>query len=117
MATVAAAVASGQPRPPVLVPGRSGPAVPAALPPEVVGALRDLMRQTVERGTAEDLRDRGEVFAKTGTAEYGTEQPPRTHAWVIGFRGGVAFAVLVEDGESGAHDAVPVADRFLSALP
>ncbi len=117
MATVAAAVASGQPRPPVLVPGRTSPAAPAALPAEVVGPLRDLMRQTVMRGTAEGLGDDGEVFAKTGTAEYGTDNPPRTHAWLIGFRGDVAFAVLVEDGESGARAALPVAERFVSALP
>ncbi len=117
MVSVAAAVATGQPHPPVLVPERTPTPAPAALPAEVVGQLRELMRQTVQRGTAADLADRGEVFAKTGTAEYGTDTPPHTHAWVIGFRGDIAFAVLVEDRESGAHDAVPVADRFLSALP
>ena len=53
------------------------------------------------------------VHAKTGTAEYGTQNPPRTHAWMIGFRGDVAFAVVIEDGGGGGRDAGPVALQFL----
>jgi cell division protein FtsI/penicillin-binding protein 2 len=76
-----------------------------------------MMRETVVSGTAEGLADSGEVHAKTGTAEYGIEEPPRTHAWLVGYRGDIAFAVIVEDGGSGADTAVPVAERFLSNLP
>jgi cell division protein FtsI/penicillin-binding protein 2 len=70
------------------------------------------MRQVAVVGTASALADvPGEpVHAKTGTAEYGTETPPRTHAWTVGFQGNVAFAVLVEEV------AVPVAETFLRAL-
>jgi cell division protein FtsI/penicillin-binding protein 2 len=56
------------------------------------------------------------VHAKTGTAEYGEEVPPRTHAWVTGYQGDLAFAVLVEDGSSGGGVAAPVAARFLQLL-
>ncbi|MBA2717295.1 MAG: hypothetical protein H0U51_09640, partial [Propionibacteriales bacterium] len=39
------------------------------------------------------------------------------NAWMIGYRGDVAFAVLVENGESGAHDAAPVVAALLDGLP
>jgi cell division protein FtsI/penicillin-binding protein 2 len=74
------------------------------------------MQDTVNGGTAAVLDLPGvQVGAKTGTAEYGTESPPRTHAWMVGFRGDLAFAVLVEDGESGSKSAGPIARRFLQA--
>jgi cell division protein FtsI/penicillin-binding protein 2 len=74
------------------------------------------MRAVVTEGTASALASYGEVHAKTGTAEYGTDDPPRTHAWLIGYRDGVAFAVLVEDGASGSSEAAPVVARFLEEL-
>jgi cell division protein FtsI/penicillin-binding protein 2 len=76
------------------------------------------MRSVVTGGTASALADvpGDDVFAKTGTAEYGTGSPPPTHAWTIGFQGNVAFAVLVEDGVSGGRAAVPVAEAFLRGL-
>ena len=116
MAEVAAAVASGQPRPPSVVPG-SAEATMAPLPPDVVEPLRAMMREAVVSGAAQGLDSLGQVHAKTGTAEYGTDEPPRTHAWLVGYRGDIAFAVIVEDGGSGAENAVPVIERFLSGLP
>jgi cell division protein FtsI/penicillin-binding protein 2 len=121
MAQVAATIARGSWAPARLVvepdPGGSIPAPPAADPAQLA-TVRGLMRQVVVDGTANSLADvPGEpVHAKTGTAEYGTDVPPRTHAWTIGFRGSVAFAVLVEDGASGGAVAVPVAEAFLRAL-
>ena len=41
------------------------------------------------------------VRGKTGTAEFGTENPPQTHAWFTGYQGDVAFAVIVEGGGFG----------------
>jgi cell division protein FtsI/penicillin-binding protein 2 len=120
MASVAAAVANGTWRPPVLLPeyAQQG-AGPAELDAGTAASLRDLMRAVVEGGTGSAVRDvSGEaVHAKTGTAEYGDEQPPRTHAWFIGYQGDLAFAVLVEDGEAGGRVAGPVAARFLGGLP
>jgi hypothetical protein len=35
---------------------------------------------------------------------------------MIGYRGDLAFAVLVEGGGSGGKDAGPIASRFLESL-
>ncbi|HYT25530.1 MAG TPA: penicillin-binding transpeptidase domain-containing protein, partial [Actinomycetota bacterium] len=58
----------------------------------------------------------GAVAGKTGTAEFGTGNPLPTHAWFIGFRGDLAFAVVVEGGGVGGEVAAPLAGRFLAAL-
>lgn len=121
MALVAAGIASGTPAAPVEVVGAepSGPA-PAGPGQQVLDALRPMMRQVVLSGTATALADRGEVYGKTGTAEFGTNTPPDSHGWFVGYRtdgaaGPIAFAVLVEGGESSSA-AVAVTDAFLGAL-
>lgn len=119
MAAVAATVASGTWRAPRVVTDPGPPPVPdQPLGPGEADTLRTLMRGVVTAGTGEALGGvpGGDVFAKTGTAEYGTDDPPRTHAWVIGFQGDVAFAVFVEGGESGGQVAAPLAARFLTEL-
>ena len=116
MAVVAAAIQSGTPRSPSLV-ADAGSEPLDPLPGNVAPTVRRLMQDTVNAGTASVLDLPGvQVGAKTGTAEYGTESPPRTHAWMVGFRGDLAFAVLVEDGESGSKSAGPIARRFLQAV-
>lgn len=118
MAGVAATVAAGRWVPPVLVQTGDEPAPPEPLDPARAEALRELMREVVTDGTGGALADvPGEpVAAKTGTAEYGNDDPPKAHAWVIGFQGDVAFAVFVEGGESGGATAAPLAAQFLTAL-
>jgi cell division protein FtsI/penicillin-binding protein 2 len=120
MAVVAATVASGTPHAPsLLFDSPTANATPARTlgPLPEAATLRSLMQQTVRAGTARVLALPGEpVGAKTGTAEYGTQAPPRKHAWMIGFRGEVAFAVLVEDADTGATSAGPVAKAFLQRL-
>lgn len=118
MAGVAATVAAGRWVPPVLVLTDEVPAPPEPLDPAHTTALRDLMFEVVTDGTGTALRDvpGDPVAAKTGTAEYGTDDPPKAHAWVIGYQGDIAFAVFVEGGESGGATAGPLAARFLSAL-
>ncbi|TNM60172.1 hypothetical protein FHN55_19075 [Streptomyces sp. NP160] len=101
--------------------GESGDGGAAAQPqPDAarLAVVSDLMRQVATSGTASALADvpGAPVHAKTGTAEYGSDTPPATHAWVIGFQGDLAFAVLVENGTSGGTTAVPVAEAFLRAL-
>jgi len=54
------------------------------------------------------------VYGKTGTAQYGTGT--HSHGWFIGYRGDVAFAVLVEGGGLGADSAGPVANAFLRKI-
>jgi cell division protein FtsI/penicillin-binding protein 2 len=121
MALAAAGIASGTPAAPVEVVGAepSGPA-PAGPGQQVLDALRPMMRQVVLSGTATALADRGEVYGKTGTAEFGTNTPPDSHGWFVGYRtdgaaGPIAFAVLVEGGQSSSA-AVAVTDAFLGAL-
>ena len=76
------------------------------------------MRGVVTDGTATNLKDvpGGPVHGKTGTAEFGNENPPKTRAWFVGYQGDVAFAVLVEEGKSGGTVAAPVAKDFLTRL-
>jgi len=116
MALVVATVASGQARTPSLVPVQGGRAV-GSLPAPVVADLRRIMRLVVTAGTASSLRGLPGVAAKTGTAEYGTELPLRTHGWLIGYRGDLAFACLVVNGEGGNVAAGPVVREFLRRAP
>ncbi len=117
MALVAATVSSGQARTPSLIAGEEGDDV-GSLPASTVADLRRIMRLVVTEGTASSLRGLpGGVAAKTGTAEYGDEPPLRTHGWMIGYRGDLAFACLVVDGAGGNSDAGPVVREFLERAP
>lgn len=130
MASVAAAVASGRWNPPRLVldpesdeqrERREGSSRDVS---DVADTLAEFMSLVVSRGTAADSGLPRDVSGKTGTAEYGTGDPLPTHAWFIGFApwdrddedGSIAFATLVEDGESGGRVAAPLTGRFLRAL-
>jgi cell division protein FtsI/penicillin-binding protein 2 len=120
MASVAAAVASGAWHQPTLTAGASATATVTPLDPGVAGKLRTLMGLVVSdpSGTGILARLPGTpVSGKTGTAEFGNATPPRTHAWFVGFRGNLAFAVLVEGGGVGGKVAAPLAAKFLSQLP
>jgi hypothetical protein len=135
MATVAAAVGDGTWRPPHLVSGATATtgdasgnsassggngaltrATPKPLDSGMVATLRTFMRAVVTSGTAAGVHFPGEVFGKTGTAEFGTGNPPQTHAWFIGYRGDLAFAVIVEGGGVGGEVAAPIAADFLNQL-
>ena len=120
MAVATGTIARGEFVDPTLVLEPAEDAEPVTAPPPVgdLALVRTLMRSVVTDGTASALADvpGDDVFAKTGTAEYGTGSPPPTHAWTIGFQGNIAFAVLVEDGVSGGRAAVPVAEAFLRGL-
>jgi cell division protein FtsI/penicillin-binding protein 2 len=121
LALVAAGIASGTPAAPVeVVGGEPAGQAPAGPGQAVLDALRPMMRQVVLTGTATALGDRGEVYGKTGTAEYGSNTPPDSHGWFMGYQlggpqGDIAFAVLVEGGQSSSA-AVAVTDAFLGGL-
>jgi penicillin-binding protein A len=98
-----------------------------AVSPEHAEVLRRAMVEVAERGTARNLLIPGmEVGGKTGTAQLGTD-PPRSHAWIIGFAGppgqtpSVAVAVLVE-GQPGASEqtggqvAAPIARAVMETV-
>jgi penicillin-binding protein A len=97
-----------------------------AVSPATAATMRDAMVNVVENGTASRMAIDGYVVGgKTGTAQLGTD-PPKSHAWIIGFAGlpgqapSVAVAVLVEaqDGASeqtGGRVAAPIARAVLEA--
>ena len=91
-------------------------AQPATLSPTVLAALRPMMRAVVTVGTAAHVGFPAGVFGKTGTAEFGSGQNPPAHAWFVGYRGDLAFAVLVEGGGVGADASAPIANAFLRNL-
>ena len=117
MATVAAAAYDGTWRPPYLTgePGGDG-GLPLAEAP--AAELPDFMREVVNEGTGQAAAILGrDVGGKTGTAEFGEEDPPDTHAWFAGFIGDLAYAVVVEGGGVGGEVAAPIIHDFLVRLP
>ncbi len=118
MASVAAAVGSGQWHAPSLTtdPAPDAPTA-TALDPGIAATLRGFMASVTQPGgTADGAGLPPDTFGKTGTAEFGSGTPPETHAWFIGYRGTLAFAVIVEGGGVGGRVAAPIAARFLNAL-
>ncbi|MDF9749857.1 penicillin-binding transpeptidase domain-containing protein [Arthrobacter sp. ES3-54] len=104
----------------------SGDATASAAPPAKAAetpvtaaeaaALADMMRAVVTSGHAGFLASvPGEpVGAKTGTAEFGKDTPPKTHAWIVAVHGDLAVAVFVEDGGLGATTSGPLLKEFLT---
>ncbi|WP_239161615.1 penicillin-binding transpeptidase domain-containing protein [Acrocarpospora phusangensis] len=116
MASVAAAIADGSWRPPTLVPNLKQKATEQALPDGVAEQLRAMMRAVVTKGTAQAAGLPDGTYGKTGTAEFGTGPELESHAWFHGFKGDLAFAVVVEGGGGGGKIAAPVAAQFLNGL-
>ena len=117
-ASMAGAVEDGTWRPPQLVlsPVPKQSAQPQQLGSTVLATLRPMMRAVVTTGTAANVGFQAGVFGKTGTAEFGSSGTPRAHAWFVGYRGDLAFAVLVEGGGVGADASAPIANAFLRNL-
>ena len=117
MAAVAASVAKGATVVPTLLPQQHAAAAAPRHPLTASEAarLRALMRGVVTRGSGALLADLPgpPVLAKTGTAEFGTTLPLRTHAWMVAVHGDLAVAVFVDIGASGSGTAGPVLERFL----
>jgi cell division protein FtsI/penicillin-binding protein 2 len=120
MAGATAAVARGKFEQPKLVldPAPANPApAGAALDGTAVTALHTMMREVVTAGTGTGLRNvpGKPVYGKTGTAEFATGSKD-THSWFVGWQGDIAFAVMVQKGGAGSEAAVPIVNRFLTAL-
>jgi cell division protein FtsI/penicillin-binding protein 2 len=119
MASVAAAVASGSVHAPRLVTGAPDDRVaPKPLPPNVASDLRQMMGGVVASGTAANTGLPITTHAKTGTAQYYAGGRLRTDAWLMGYDGDVAFAVVVQDsdGVNGGPLDGPIIAKFLNAL-
>ncbi|BCW73417.1 penicillin-binding transpeptidase domain-containing protein [Arthrobacter sp. NicSoilB8] len=99
-------------------PSAPAPAATAETPVTAAEAasLADMMRAVVTSGHAGFLASvPGEpVGAKTGTAEFGNDNPPKTHAWIVAVHGDLAVAVFVEDGGLGATTSGPLLKEFLT---
>jgi cell division protein FtsI/penicillin-binding protein 2 len=121
LTTAMASVVKGEVVVPQLVKGHDAeaelPDVPK-LTKEEADQLTGMMRSAVVDGYLINLADLpGEpVIGKTGTAEYGSEDPLQTHSWVIAGQGDLALAVFVEDGDLGAVTGAPMVEDFLKAV-
>lgn len=119
MAMISATVAHGGPVTPSLIRGRPAEAAVAPGTPDraLLDRLRPMMRAVVTSGTATAANGQGEVYGKTGTAEYaGPDGGNRAHGWFTGYRGDLAFATLIVDGGSSGP-AVGLTARFLQDAP
>jgi cell division protein FtsI/penicillin-binding protein 2 len=79
--------------------------------------LHEMMLSVVESGTAAGTGLPAGTYAKTGTAEYGNSTPLSIDAWLMGFNGDIAFAMIDVDapGDGGPTDG-PIVASFLNAL-
>ncbi len=118
-ALMAATAATGNMPMPTLIRGsrttidQSAPARSAA----TRSGIKTLMRAVVTDGTARVLQDAGTVYAKTGTADFvDAKGVNHAHAWTVGFRGDLAFSVLIVAGDTSKRTNV-IADTFLRAVP
>jgi hypothetical protein len=87
----------------------------SAPPGGVTGALRKMMAEVVSGGTATSLRGSGNVAGKTGTAQFSDSDLSKANGWFVGYKGDVAFAVLLE-GSNSSTPALPVTAKFLAGL-
>jgi hypothetical protein len=118
LAMVAAAADTGKVHAPRMVTGgATAPAATGQLPSSVVTDLHEMMASVVARGTAAGQGLPTGTYGKTGTAEYGTGKPLKIDAWLMGFKGNIAFAALVvNSGGDGGPTCGPIVARFLNGL-
>jgi cell division protein FtsI/penicillin-binding protein 2 len=117
MAMVAASVDTGTVHAARLVAGAPDDSIPpATLPRAVVRGLHTMMAQVVATGTASGKGLPPGTYAKTGTAQYGSGHPLPQDAWLIGFNGTIAFAMVVVDGGEGGPTDGPAVARFLDQV-
>lgn len=75
-----------------------------------------LMQAVTAEGTGTSLQNFGDVYLKTGTAEYSDETGAiHAHAWTIGYLGDMAFAALIVGGDDSYFTNVMVGD-FLTNI-
>ncbi len=116
MASVAATVDSGQFRQPVVLPGVTTVSA-QPLPPDTDAQLKDMMRDVVTEGTADNLGFGARIYAKTGTADVqGQDQPD---SWMVAFDPDedVAIAALAVNAGGGAQVAGPEVKTFFDEYP
>jgi cell division protein FtsI/penicillin-binding protein 2 len=118
MALVAAEVESGTGHSPVLLPTDPSKSWSPQLSASQLTALRGLMRQAVQTGPAHAADLSGKpVYGQAGVIQTGTSS---WLSWFVGYRGGIAFAVLEtsqsQPQASSQAAAWQLAASFLSAV-
>ena len=112
MASVAATIANGSFKQPILVPGASQLSV-TPLPASTDQNLKTLMREAVNSGTLAGVLTQSGVYGKTGTAEVQGKTP---NSWTIAVHGDFAVAALAVAGGFGASTAGPECNTLLNAV-
>jgi cell division protein FtsI/penicillin-binding protein 2 len=116
MAMVAAEVAAGTGRSPVLLATDQGTSWPTGMSATTLTELRQLMRQAVKSGSAHAANVPGakvpKVFGQAGVVQTG---PDSYLSWFVGYRGNLAVAVL-ETGTSATQAAAALAGAFLKGI-
>ena len=115
MASVAATVANGAFKQPILIPGQKQVAA-TPLPAGVDTDLKTLMRGVISEGTADSLRGVSPTLgAKTGTAERQNENPD---SWMIAMdpQHDIAVACVVLNGGFGNDKAGPEIKAMLNGI-
>jgi cell division protein FtsI/penicillin-binding protein 2 len=118
MALIAGAVDSGTWQAPTLVHGLAAKEPPKTeLSSRVAAELRSFMRETVTSGAARAANVPGvQLYGQVGTAPV----PGHSHLraiWFVGFRGGVAFSVVVVSKSTVFTPVVQIAKQFAEGLP
>ncbi|MBR2706444.1 MAG: penicillin-binding protein [Mogibacterium sp.] len=84
---------------------------------DTAAELKSMMKNNVVESYGEDNFYGYDMYAKSGTAENGTDTPD---AWFVGFTGDdnapYAFVVWVKDGGYGSEVAAPIAARVINAI-
>ncbi|HEU5356127.1 MAG TPA: penicillin-binding transpeptidase domain-containing protein [Actinocrinis sp.] len=112
MSSVAATIANGSFKQPILVPGASQLAA-TALPGNTDSSLKTLMRAAVTQGTLAGVLTQSGAYGKTGTAEVQGKTP---NSWTIAVHGDFAVAALAVGGNFGASTAGPECNSLLKAV-
>ena len=119
MALAAGLVQSGTWVPPTLVVPADDPPAKASRPfdGQIIASLRSLMRATVTSGAGEAADVAGRpVYGQIGSTAPGSVGRGLGSSWFVGYRGGIAFAIL-EFTRQPSTSAAALAGTFLSNLP
>jgi len=120
MAEIVGASATGRPIAPSLLAGSPG-AVGKPLPAALTAKMNALLRATVAMPGATAYAALhglpGDIRGKTGTAEFGTDNPPKSHSWFAGVCGDEAVSVFIYGGEQSSTGAVLLARELFTKLP
>jgi cell division protein FtsI/penicillin-binding protein 2 len=113
MATVAAEVAAGTGRSPVLLPTETPATWQPPLSETGLSELRQLMRLAVTSGSAQAANLPGTpVYGQAGVVQSGKHS---FVSWFVGYRGSLAVAVL-ETGSTASQAAAALAGSFLKSV-